>query len=64
MNTYKIIGLKVPWNQHLQKGGVGAFGCGLYLQPAQTMVTQLRGGNNRPPEKKNSGPPPWREDPS
>jgi hypothetical protein len=25
MNTYKIIGLKVPWNQHLQKSlGAGS----------------------------------------
>jgi hypothetical protein len=41
MRTSKIIGLKVSCNEHFQKnGGREGFGCGLYLQPTQTIVTQ------------------------
>jgi len=35
MRTYKIIELKVPYNEHLQKMGVReVFGSGLYSEPA------------------------------
>jgi hypothetical protein len=45
MHTSKIIGLKVSCNEHLQKnrgrgGLIVTHGCGLYLQPTQTIATR------------------------